>query len=427
MSVRKSSAAIISVILAAAVLLGCISTAFAAGDGSISVGVSFYDGGFVIPKETVEVKDGIAEEYGYTVAEKDHNGKDVDYITVFDAVVALHKAYYGDKFTAETCKDYLNNSGSMITKMFGKSATSSGFTVNDVMPNDGIYNETYHSYTGYAADTARIVNGDKVALFTYKDSSFYGDYYTQFDSSEKTVTVGEKIDFTVTGYSIMWYGFADKATIERNTLPMSYLDLNMIQYVDGKPVDKKVGTLNWRGMASYTVNEPGVYYFYASGSYVDEEEEETTPVIGNICTVTVKDLPADYTKVDKAIASVPADLSIYTDESVAALNAALANVDRDLGRQEQAKVDAYADAINAAVAALEAKPEEPAGKSFYLIDDIRVSLNANAEEGKLVLNIDFKLHDICGNAPDRAENINLTLSVTWISAVIRFIQSIIGG
>ena len=241
------------------------------------------------------------------------------------------------------------------------------------------------------------------------------------------MTVGEKINFTVTGYSIMWYGFADKATIERNTLPMSNLDLNMIQYVDGKPVDKKVGTLDWRGMASYTVNEPGVYYFYASGSYVDEEEEETTPVIGNICTVTVKDLPADYTKVDKAIASVPADLSIYTDESVAALNAALANVDRDLGRQDQAKVDAYADAINAAVAALEAKPEEPAGKSFYLIDDIRVSLNANAEEGKLVLNIDFKLHDICGNAPDRAENINLTLSVTWISAVIRFIQSIIGG
>lgn len=426
MSVRKSSAAIISVILAAAVLLGCISTAFAAGDGSISVGVSFYDGGFVIPKETVEVKDGIAEEYGYTVAEKDHNGKDVDYITVFDAVVALHKAYFGDKFTAETCKDYLNNSGSMITKMFGKSATSSGFTVNDVMPNDGIYNEKYHSYTGYAADTARIVNGDKVALFTYKDS-YWSDYYTQFDSSEKTVTVGEKINFTVTGYSIMWYGFADKATIERNTLPMSNLDLNMIQYVDGKPVDKKVGTLDWRGMASYTVNEPGVYYFYASGSYVDEEEEETTPVIGNICTVTVKDLPADYTKVDKAIASVPADLSVYTDESVAALNAALANVDRDLGRQDQAKVDAYADAINAAVAALEAKSEEPAGKSFYLIDDIRVSLNANAEEGKLVLNIDFKLHDICGNAPDRAENINLTLSVTWISAVIRFIQSIIGG
>lgn len=426
MSVRKSSAAIISVILAAAVLLGCISTAFAAGDGSISVGVSFYDGGFVIPKETVEVKDGIAEEYGYTVAEKDHNGKDVDYITVFDAVVALHKAYYGDKFTAETCKDYLNNSGSMITKMFGKSATSSGFTVNDVMPNDGIYNETYHSYTGYAADTARIVNGDKVALFTYKDS-YWSDYYTQFDASEKTVTVGEKINFTVTGYSIMWYGFADKATIERNTIPMSNLDLNMIQYVDGKPVDKKVGTLNWRGMASYTVNEPGVYYFYASGSYVDEEEEETTPVIGNICTVTVKDLPADYTKVDKAIASVPADLSVYTDESVAALNAALANVDRDLGRQDQAKVDAYAEAINAAVAALEAKPEEPAGKSFYQIDNIRVSLNANAEEGKLVLNIDFKLHDICGNAPDRAENINLTLSVTWISAVIRFIQSIIGG
>ena len=424
MSVRKSSAAIISVILAAAMLLGCISTAFAAGNGSISVGISFYDGGFVIPKETVEVKDGIAEEYGYTVAEKDHNGKDVDYITVFDAVVALHKAYYGDKFTAETCKNYLNNSGSMITKMFGKSATSSGFTVNDVMPNDGIYNEKHHSYTGYVADTARIVNGDKVALFTYKDS-YWGDYYTQFDSSEKTVTVGEKINFTVTGYSIMWYGFADKATIEQNTLPMSCLDLNMIQYVDGKPVDKKVGTLNWRGMASYTVNEPGVYYFYASGSYIDEEEEEETPVIGNICTVTVKDLPADYSKVDAAVAAVPADLSIYTDESVAALNEALANVDRNLTVLDQDTVDAYAEAINAAVAALETKA--PEGKSFYIVKNFKISLKVNADEGKMVLDIDFVRHDICGNAPDKAENINLTLTVTWLSCVLRFLQSVIGG
>ena len=490
MSVRKSSAAIISVILAAAMLLGCISTAFAAGDGSISVGISFYDGGFVIPKETVEVKDGIAEEYGYTVSEKDHNGKDVDYITVFDAVVALHKAYYGDKFTAETCKNYLNNSDTMITKMFGKSATSSGFTVNDVMPTDGIYNETYHSYTGYSADAARIADGDKVVLFLYKDRSFYGDYYTQFDASEKTVTVGEKINFTVTGYSIAWYGFADKATIERNTIPMSNLDLNMIQYVDGKPVDKKVGTLNWRGMASYTVNEPGVYYFYASGSYIDEEEEEETPVIGNICTVTVKDLPADYSKVDAAVAAVPADLRIYTDESVAALNAVLKEVDRDLGRQDQAKVDAYADAVNAAVAALEVKKADyskvdaaiaavpadlsvytdesvaalnealanvdrnltvldqdtvdayaeainaavaaletkaPEGKSFYIVKNFKISLKVNADEGKMVLDIDFVRHDICGNAPDKAENINLTLTVTWLSCVLRFFQSVIGG
>lgn len=271
---------------------------------------------------------------------------------------------------------------------------------------------------------------------------------------------------------------------------MSCLDLNMIQYVDGKPVDKKVGTLNWRGMASYTVNEPGVYYFYASGSYIDEEEEEETPVIGNICTVTVKDLPADYSKVDAAVAAVPADLSIYTDESVAALNAVLKEVDRDLGRQDQAKVDAYADAVNAAVAALEVKKADyskvdaaiaavpadlsvytdesvaalnealanvdrnltvldqdtvdayaeainaavaaletkaPEGKSFYIVKNFKISLKVNADDGKMVLDIDFVRHDICGNAPDKAENINLTLTVTWLSCVLRFLQSVIGG
>lgn len=154
-------------------------------------------------------------------------------------------------------------------------------------------------------------------------------------------------------------------------------------------------------------------------------KEEETPVIGNICTVTVKDLPADYSKVDAAIAAVPADLSVYTDESVAALNEALANVDRNLTVLDQDTVDAYAEAINAAVAALETKA--PEGKSFYIVKNFKISLKVNADEGKMVLDIDFVRHDICGNAPDKAENINLTLTVTWLSCVLRFLQSVIGG
>lgn len=62
--------------------------------------------------------------------------------------------------------------------------------------------------------------------------------------------------------------------------------------------------------------------------------------------------PADYSAVEAAIAMVPEDLSIYTDESVQALLDALAAVEEGLLEEEQARVDAWAAAINAALAAL---------------------------------------------------------------------------
>ena len=68
--------------------------------------------------------------------------------------------------------------------------------------------------------------------------------------------------------------------------------------------------------------------------------------------------PADYSEVDKAIKSVPEDLSQYTDDSVAALDKALKAVVRDLTVDEQTRVDGFADDINKAVVALKKKPVE---------------------------------------------------------------------
>lgn len=58
---------------------------------------------------------------------------------------------------------------------------------------------------------------------------------------------------------------------------------------------------------------------------------------------------ADYTKVDAALAKVPSDVNGYTDASVAALNAAIAAVDRTKNITEQTAVDAMATAIENAI------------------------------------------------------------------------------
>ena len=67
---------------------------------------------------------------------------------------------------------------------------------------------------------------------------------------------------------------------------------------------------------------------------------------------------ADYIKVLEALETVPEDLSIYTEETAKAVTDAVAAVTYGKAADEQEAVDAMANAIKTAVAALEEKPEE---------------------------------------------------------------------
>lgn len=69
--------------------------------------------------------------------------------------------------------------------------------------------------------------------------------------------------------------------------------------------------------------------------------------------------PADYTEVEKAKSQIPEDLSVYTNESVSALQEALNAVDYSLNITEQETVDSYAKAITDAVNGLEKRLVPP--------------------------------------------------------------------
>ncbi len=68
--------------------------------------------------------------------------------------------------------------------------------------------------------------------------------------------------------------------------------------------------------------------------------------------------PADYSKVEKAKSEIPENLSLYTDESVKALQDILDNIDYSLDETEQSVVDDYAKAIEEAINALKYKPAD---------------------------------------------------------------------
>ena len=103
---------------------------------------------------------------------------------------------------------------------------------------------------------------------------------------------------------------------------------------------------------SFTATIAGIDYLLENGF---ETQEKVELYIGYLDTNTagLTYIDADYTAVDEAIASIPTDLSVYTEQSVAALNAAKDAVVRGKTVTEQAEVDAMAKAINDAVAALE--------------------------------------------------------------------------
>ena len=65
--------------------------------------------------------------------------------------------------------------------------------------------------------------------------------------------------------------------------------------------------------------------------------------------------PADYSAVEAAMAAIPTDLTVYTDESVAALNTAVDGVVKGKAFVSQANVNAMAKAIEDAIAALQYK------------------------------------------------------------------------
>ena len=97
-----------------------------------------------------------------------------------------------------------------------------------------------------------------------------------------------------------------------------------------------------------------------SGKNITEQAEvdaQTQAILNAISDLVYKS--ADYSEVEKAIASIPEDLSVYTDESVSALQEALNAVDYSLNITEQETVDGYAKAITDAVNSLELKPVTP--------------------------------------------------------------------
>ena len=106
--------------------------------------------------------------------------------------------------------------------------------------------------------------------------------------------------------------------------------------------------------------------------------------------------PADYSAVEAAMEAIPTDLTVYTDESVAALNTAVDGVVRGKAFVSQANVNAMAQAIEDAIAALQYKDAD-----YTKVDEAIAKANALNKNSYQ----DFSAVEAAVNAVVRDKNI----------------------
>lgn len=256
-------------------ILGAFSFGVFASADTVAVTASLSEDGFIYPPSELEISDGLAEEYGYTV--QDASGP-----TVFDAAVALHKEVFGDAFTPETAKDFLDiTSSGFLTKLLGQETSAIGFMVNGRTPNDGVYNESYGSYTSYTADMSVLSAGDNVQIFLYQDKSFWSDEYSYFDKTELTAKTNEQFSLTLSGFST-FYGTYPEDIISAATHVFEDTTVLVSTSKTFENADEYVTDQN--GAVTLSFDTEGTYYITAAS-----DPENYIYIAPPWCVVTVSD------------------------------------------------------------------------------------------------------------------------------------------
>ena len=214
------------------------------------------DGGAWLHQPMVsELTGGEAEKYGYT--------DKVEGVSALDALVVSHELTFGDDFTPETAKNFLEvGSSGFITKLYGTETYVCGFYVNAGYPNDGTKAPSGPGYNGTTVVNTKLKDGDTVDFFFYADDTAYSDYYTWIDVPETMVT-GEAITVTVKGfYAVEGYRYKDAAELKAAARPLEGVGLAWVD-ADGyiKPIKDVVTDKD--GQATFTVGSEATGYLVA--------------------------------------------------------------------------------------------------------------------------------------------------------------------
>lgn len=213
-----------------------------------------------------------------TVKDIDKDGK----LTYDEALAAAHKAYNSENGYAA----FTDNGYTGVTKLWGVETYNTMFFSG----NEGVSN-------GVGAHT--VAGGDRLVASINKDGIYYADWYTFFDSTEKTVKTNEEFTLTLKGHLGMAY-------LEEDLADTALSDISIGTWENGKFTEISEKATDAGGKVTLSFDKPGTYYVTASGTVKDEvtvdwstneTAEKDCPIIAPVCVVTVESYVAAPTSV----------------------------------------------------------------------------------------------------------------------------------
>ena len=290
------------------------------------------------------------EELGMKNVRYSYNGKESERTVNIESDEAI-------AFTKELVKKYVTYfANANVSEIFNFGADE---YANDVFSNPG-WGELqkiglYDEFVVYANDLAKIIKDAGMKPMCFND----GIYYNKKDSSG---TFDQ--DIIISYWTAGWWGFnvakaeylVNKGHKILNTNDAWYWVLGNID-TGGYNYNSTVNNINNKKFTDVTgaSNElPIIGSMQCVWCDTPSKEHDMDRIIKVMDLYSQKHTdylirPADFTKVDEAIAKIPEDLSIYTTESVEKLNTAIDNIDRSIRVTEQSIVDGYAAAIEQAI------------------------------------------------------------------------------
>lgn len=284
---------------------GCTFTAGHEGDCSnavasvddvvpVSVTVSFAaqeNGEFLaVPQLNMQVSSDTAENYGFT-----DQTDQATQVSTIDVLVTAHAVAFGDSFTKDNAKTYLNADGNFITVMFGSNNGGNVcLLVNGFQPGSN------------GVEQAVVSNGDLVEFFVYQNASYQDKYVwlTLPDGTKadgQNVYGGKTVTVVAKGYSPFSYGYEG----DEGETVIAGATIYMVDIATGKLTSLGV-TTGEDGTASITVPESYVgqtVYLAAKGTEMAmtlAKVKVVEPPASTACNLTAMEIAVGGNTVDAA-------------------------------------------------------------------------------------------------------------------------------
>ncbi len=237
------------------------------------------------------------------------------------------------------------------------------------------------SLAGYTTSSVAAYNTAKTAAYTAKDAAVSAENQAGIDAAAEDLEAAIALL---------------KEKIDVSTLQAKIEEIDAKNYnADFYPTEAYENLQNALGEGDEIV---------ANADDLDDQSIVTEAIAAiEAADAAMIMLDADYTVVNNAKATIPSDLSSYTDASVAALESAVDAVQTGLKKDQQAVVNGYATAITNAVSALKKKPADK--------DALKATINsvANYNEADYTVDTWADVETALANAISVRDNNALTI------------------